>query len=406
MTETGNQYIARLASQMTWFYRTYVNSDSPAAMGISNNNYFARPLNDDKTIRLGFLQNSGGDTSDISLAQWQSQYNLDLNSKKSPLTYTGNIDDSLRFEYNASNVVKSVALNADYVDVTGKPYTGSVNLNPWTSVVLFRNKTSTIPTPTPKQNQVIAFPAIPAKTFGDPAFTLNATASSGLPVSYRVLSGPATVSGNTVTLTGPGLVIVEASQAGNASFNAALPVQQSFSVADPGGSGTTPKQNQTITFGTLAYKTYSSPPFELTATASSGLPVSYRVVSGPITISGNVVTITGVGSATIEASQAGNASFNAAAPVQRSFTIGKASQTITFPTIANRTVGAGPFTLNATASSGLPVSYRVVSGPATVSGNTVTVTGTGTVTIEASQPGNEFYSAAFSPQRSFTVTAQ
>jgi hypothetical protein len=50
--------------------------------------------------------------------------------------------------------------------------------------------------------------------------------------------------------------------------------------------------------------------------------------------------------------------------------------------------------------------YRVVSGPATVSGSTVTLNGTGTVTIEASQPGNEFFNAAsFNPQRSFTVTA-
>jgi parallel beta-helix repeat protein len=408
MVETGNQYIAKQAFQMTWFYRTYV-ADNPSTMGTSDNNYFARPLNDDKTIRLGFLMNSGGDTTDISLAQWQSQYRLDLASRKSPVTYSGNINDSLRFEYNPSNAVRTVALDAGYIDVTGKAYSGTLSLNPWTSVVLFRNKTtaSGTPTTTTKQGQTISFPAIPNKTYGDPAFTLNATASSGLPVSYRVVSGPATVSGNTVTLTGSGTVTIEALQAGNTTYNAATPVQQSFTVSSPAPtSSTTTKQAQTITFGTLAYKTYNSPPFELTATSSSGLPVSYRVVSGPISISGNTVTITGVGTATIEAYQPGNTTYNAATPVQRSFTIGKASQTITFPAIANKTVGSAPFTLNATASSGLPVSYRVISGPATVSGNTVTITGAGTVTIEASQAGNAFYSAAFSPQRSFTVTSQ
>ena len=118
-----------------------------------------------------------------------------------------------------------------------------------------------------------------------------------------------------------------------------------------------------------------------------------------------MVTIKGVGSATIEASQAGDATYNAATPVQRGFTIGKASQTITFPTIPNKTFGDATFALSATASSGLPVSYRVVSGPATVSGNMVTLTGSGTVTIEASQAGNEFYSAAYPPQKSFTVAS-
>jgi hypothetical protein len=163
------------------------------------------------------------------------------------------------------------------------------------------------------------------------------------------------------------------------------------------------KQPQTITFGTLSYKTYTSPPFELTATASSGLPVSYRVVSGPVTIAGNMVTITAVGSVMIEATQAGDATYNAATPVQRGFTVGKASQSITFPTPPNKTFGDPPFQLMATASSGLPVQYRVVSGPATVSGNMVTLIGTGTVSIEASQPGDANYSAAFNLTRSFTV---
>jgi hypothetical protein len=252
-----------------------------------------------------------------------------------------------------------------------------------------------------KTAQTISFAPLPNKTFGDAPFAVNATATSGLPVSFRIASGPATISGNVVTLTGTGWVTVEASQPGDASYNAAAPVVQSFFV----GSGSTTKQAQTITFGTLAYKTYTSPPFELTATSSSGLPVQYKVVSGPITISGNIVTITGVGSATIEASQPGDANFNPATPVQRSFTIGKASQSITFAAPSNKVYGTPPFALDATASSGLPVQYKVVSGPATVSGNTVTLTGVGTVTIEASQPGNANYSAAFSLQRSFSVTA-
>jgi parallel beta-helix repeat protein len=254
-----------------------------------------------------------------------------------------------------------------------------------------------------KAAQAISFGPLPDKTVSDAPFALAASATSGLPVAYRVISGPANISGNMVSVTAAGTVTIEASQAGNANYNAATFVAQSFTVRSS-GSGVS-KQAQSITFGTLGYKTFTSPPFELTASASSGLPVSYRVVSGPVTISGKVVTITGVGSVTIEASQAGNESFTAAAPVQRGFNIGKGAQSLTFPNPPNKIFGDAPFQLTATASSGLPVQYRVVSGPATVSGSTVTLTGPGTVTVEASQAGNANYSAAYYLQRSFTVAS-
>jgi alpha-tubulin suppressor-like RCC1 family protein len=84
--------------------------------------------------------------------------------------------------------------------------------------------------------QTITFPAIPAKQATDASFALAATASSGLPVSYAIVAGTsvATVSGNTVTLTGAaGLVTVMATQPGNGTFNAAPPVYQGFTVGLP-----------------------------------------------------------------------------------------------------------------------------------------------------------------------------
>src|SRR6185436_15964948 len=56
-------------------------------------------------------------------------------------------------------------------------------------------------------------------------------ASSGLPVSFSIVSGPATIFGNSVTITGAGIVTVRASQSGDANWNAATSVDQSFSVA-------------------------------------------------------------------------------------------------------------------------------------------------------------------------------
>ena len=79
------------------------------------------------------------------------------------------------------------------------------------------------------------------------------------------------------------------------------------------------------------------------------------------------------------------------------------SQTITFPAIANQTYGAGPVTLAATASSGLPVTYSIVSGPATVSGSTLAITGAGIVVVQAAQAGNATYAAATPVQQTFTV---
>ncbi len=81
---------------------------------------------------------------------------------------------------------------------------------------------------------------------------------------------------------------------------------------------------------------------------------------------------------------------------------GATAQTITFNVVPNQVYGAASFTLSPTSSSGLPVALTV-SGPATLNGYTVTVTGVGTVTLQASQPGNSVYRAAVPVSQSFTV---
>src|SRR6185503_13341676 len=96
-----------------------------------------------------------------------------------------------------------------------------------------------------KVGQTITFGALPARAFGDPDFAVTATASSGLPVAFAA-SGNCTVAGSTVHLTAIGSCTVTASQPGNASFNAAADVPQTFAIA---------KGNQTISFGALAAKT-------------------------------------------------------------------------------------------------------------------------------------------------------
>jgi len=160
---------------------------------------------------------------------------------------------------------------------------------------------------------------------------------------------------------------------------------------------------QTITFPAIPNKVYTDAPFTPGATASSGLPVSYMILSGPATYNTqtNLVTIIGTGVVTIKATQPGDNIYDTAAPVTKTFTVNKGTQVITFTAIPDQDLSAGTVTLAATSSSGLPVTYSIVSGPATVSGNTVTLTGVGTITVRASQTGDTNYLPATVVDKSF-----
>ncbi|MCU1603534.1 MAG: hypothetical protein JWO22_4243 [Frankiales bacterium] len=149
---------------------------------------------------------------------------------------------------------------------------------------------------------------------------------------------------------------------------------------------------QTITFGALTGATFGDATRTLEATATSGLPVSYSVPGGaPCTVAGSTLTITGAGSCAVTAAQAGNASYSAATAVTQTLTIAKATQTIPAPAVGPLAFLHAPVTLPATSSAALPVTYIVTSGPCTVSGSTLTLTGGGLCQLSASQAGNSNY---------------
>lgn len=244
--------------------------------------------------------------------------------------------------------------------------------------------------------QTISFDAIDDKSTTSPNFNVTATASSGLPVTYSIVSGPATISGSTISLTGAlGTVVVEASQPGDASYSAAENVTQSFEVT---------LAEQTVFIDYIGDKFTTSPDFNITANASSGLTVTYAIVSGPATISGNTISLTGsAGIVVVKVSQAGNGTYSAASE-ENLFEVTLIDQTITFDTIETKLTMSPDFPVSATASSGLPITYSIISGPATISGNTISLTGVvGTVVVEAIQAGNASYSAAENVTQSFDV---
>jgi hypothetical protein len=242
-----------------------------------------------------------------------------------------------------------------------------------------------------KASQTITFGGLASKTFGDADFTVSASATSGLGVSFGA-SGNCSVSNNTVHITGGGSCTITASQAGDSNYNAASNVPQTFTIA---------KANQTITFGVLANKTYGDGDFAVSASATSGLAVSFGA-SGNCTVNSSTVHITGGGSCTITASQAGDSNYNAATNVPRTFTIAKANQTITFGGLANKTFGDADFTVSASATSGLAVSFGA-SGNCGVSSSTVHISGGGSCTITASQSGDSNYNAASNVLQTFSI---
>ncbi|MDO8545508.1 MAG: hypothetical protein Q7S40_34125 [Opitutaceae bacterium] len=90
--------------------------------------------------------------------------------------------------------------------------------------------------------------------------------------------------------------------------------------------------------------------------------------------------------------------------IQANFT-SKLAQTIQFDPPGDLAVNSPPFALTAIASSGLPVGFTLLSGPAILSGNSVEVTGAGPVTIQATQPGDAMYLPAAPVSRTFNVIA-
>ena len=259
-----------------------------------------------------------------------------------------------------------------------------------------------------KGNQTISFTSsAPAgATFGGPTYTVTATATSGLAVTFSIDASAASVcsiAGSTVSFIGAGTCVIDANQAGNANYNAAPQVQQSFPVA---------KANQTISFTSSppATPTVGGPTYTVSAAATSGLAVTLTIdatATSVCSIAGTTVSFIGNGACVIDANQAGNANYNPAPQVQQSFAV-KSNQTITFTSSppATPTVGGATYTVTATATSGLAVVFTIdasATSVCSIAGSTVSFIGAGTCVIDANQPGNGSFYAAPQVQQSFTV---
>lgn len=160
-------------------------------------------------------------------------------------------------------------------------------------------------------------------------------------------------------------------------------------------SGTDINLTATVTLGNLA-ATYDGTAKSATATTSpAGLTVAF-------TYDGSSTAPTNAGSYAVVGTITGSSYTGSA---NGTLVIAKASQTISFTGPADQGFTSSPIALSATATSNLAVSFSVVSGPATVNGSSLTLTGAGTVVVQASQAGNSNYNAATSINQTFVVAA-
>jgi hypothetical protein len=321
---------------------------------------------------------------------------------KSAATWHVNSDEPVYYDYNVEN--KSTAQQAINV---GTPYRYSDH----DPVVLGVELAADVVAPA-----VTTSPSSTSAVVGD-TVSFNVVATGTAPLTYvwrkggTPLQDGGIVSGSgTATLTLTGVTLDSAgsydcvvSNSASSATSAAATLGVKLPAVAP--SITTGPVSQTVTAGATA---------SFTVSASGTAPFTYQwrkggaalqdggVVSGSMT---STLTLTGVatgdaGSYDVVVTNAVSSATSGAATL----TV-KQNQTITFPAIADTTTATKSIALSATTTSNLTVTYTIVSGPATIDGSRLKLTGdAGAVTVRAAQAGNDSYNAAASVDRTFNVT--
>ncbi len=277
----------------------------------------------------------------------------------------GSIADGSNLTFSASGTVQIVASQP------GNGYWAAVEATQSFTVI--------------KTDSVITFAPIPDQITTNPC-QLSASATSGEPVSFSVLEGPASLHfGSILLFHSSGVVRVVASEPGNDKWNAAPKVTNTLSVN---------KAQAGISLSGLL-QTYNGLPHPITATTDP---------------EGLLVTIDYDGSATppINAGAyrvSGEVNFTLYRGLAvDTLVVARAASTLDFPSIPNQP-STNQLTLQATASSGLPVTFTIAEGPASLAGQThLSFLGGGRVSIVASQSGNINWAPASPVTNTFNVS--
>jgi hypothetical protein len=254
------------------------------------------------------------------------------------------------------------------------------------------------------ETPILTFASIPTKTYGDANFQVTASDSGSTPsagaITYTLTSGQTSAgtvtTGGLVTITGAGTIYLTANQAANGNYAAGTATT----------SVTVNPETPNLTFASISAHTYGDANFQVTASDSSG-PVSpgaitYALTVGP-TSAGTVsttglVSITGAGTIYLTATQAASGNY-ALATATTTVTVNPEAPTLLFNTIPVHYVGDSAFQVTATDTAGLispgTVTYALTGGQnsaGTVTpGGMVTITGSGTIYLTATQAASGNY---------------
>ena len=325
-----------------------------------------------------------------------------------PVTYTS----SLTSVAEIVNGGGTVDPNGDWVDIIAAGQTtitasqaGNANYFAATPVPQVQTIINTQLLP----QAITGLSATDTRTYGDALYQLTATGGgSGNPVTYQSLNvavasitdnlGNPNPNGTYVHLVSNGTATIRASQAGNGTYNPAPNVDQLLTV----------NQKEITVSGAVA----SDKPYDGTnAAAITGYTINGIVGTDNITVTGggtfaNVNSGTWAVTAALILGGTNQSKYFLTQPTLANATINPASQTITGLALTDtRAYGAVPYNLTATGGgSGNPVTYSALpAGVVTFVGNQVTIIGSGTTTITASQAGNSNYNAAADVFQTLTV---
>jgi hypothetical protein len=201
--------------------------------------------------------------------------------------YTGDYDGQAHGASGTATGVKGESLTsqldlgATFTNVPGG--TANWSFNGGTN---YNSKSGSVAITINKANQTINFTAPGNKMFGDAPFTVSATASSTLPVTFTA-SGNCSIAGNTVTLTASGSCTITAKQGGNTNYNAAPDVAHTFQI----GAWTLRGFYQPVDMDVVT--TTGTTEMLNTVKAGSTVPLKFNVLKGATQLTDPTTTVKG-----------------------------------------------------------------------------------------------------------------
>ena len=235
-----------------------------------------------------------------------------------------------------------------------------------------------------KTTTVLTLSEIGEKTYRNNPFNITVSSNSPASIIYESSNtGVATISGTTVTIVGAGETDITVSQLETTDYTAGSATR----------TLTVSKASPDLTLQDIGQKTYNSAPFDVSSSSLSSGTITYTSSNTAVaTISGSTVTIVGLGTTLITATQTETPNFLSDTK-ERSLIVTKNDAGLSLSEISAKTYGDNSFELSSFSDSPASIIYESSNtGVATILGSTVTIVGAGTAIITASQAETEIYS--------------